>query len=40
MGEVRHGFEASLVVWNRDLFSLASYPSLVVAEGEVFHDSR
>ncbi len=40
IGEIRHGFKASLVAWNRDLFSFASYPRLVVAEAEVIHDSR
>lgn len=40
IGEVRQGFKASLVVWSGDPFSLASYPTLVVAEGDVVHESR
>jgi imidazolonepropionase-like amidohydrolase len=40
IGEVRQGFKASLVVWSGDPFSLASYPTLFVAEGEAVHDSR
>jgi imidazolonepropionase-like amidohydrolase len=40
IGEVRKGFKASLVVWGGDPFSLTSYLTLVVAEGEVVHDSE
>jgi imidazolonepropionase-like amidohydrolase len=40
IGEVRQGYKASLVVWSGDPFSLASYPTLFVAEGEAVHDSR
>jgi imidazolonepropionase-like amidohydrolase len=40
IGEVREGFKASLVVWSGDPFSLASHPTLVVAEGDVVHESR
>lgn len=32
--------KASLVVWSGDPFSLASYPTLILAEGEVVHESR
>jgi imidazolonepropionase-like amidohydrolase len=39
IGEVRQGFKASLVVWSGDPFSLASYPTLVVAEGDIVHES-
>lgn len=40
IGEVRQGFKASFVVWSGDPFSLASYLALVVAEGELVHESR
>jgi imidazolonepropionase-like amidohydrolase len=40
IGEVRQGFKAFLVVWSGDPFSLASYPTLVVAEGDIVHESR
>ena len=40
IGEVRQGFKASFVVWSGDPFSLASYPALVIAEGNVVHESR
>ncbi len=38
--EVRYASKASLVVWSGDPFSLASYPTLVVAEGDVVRESR
>jgi imidazolonepropionase-like amidohydrolase len=40
IGKVRQGFKASLVVWSGDPFSLASCLALVVAEGDVVHESR
>jgi imidazolonepropionase-like amidohydrolase len=40
IGEVRQGFKASLVVWSVDPFSLASYLALVVAGGDLVHESR
>ena len=40
IGEVRQGFKASFVVWSGDPFSLASYLALVVAGGDLVHESR
>ncbi len=35
LGSVEKGKTASIVVWNRDPLSLAAFPSMVMAEGEV-----
>ncbi len=35
LGSIEKGKTASIVVWNRDPFSLAAFPSMVMAEGEV-----
>ncbi len=35
VGEIKPGMLASLVVWNKDLFHLAAFPSLVIAEGQI-----
>ncbi len=35
IGEIKPGMLASLVVWNKDLFHLSAFPSLVVAEGKI-----
>ncbi len=39
IGEIKQGFKASLVVWSGDPFSLTSHPTMVVAEGEIVHES-
>ncbi len=37
LGQIKHGFNASLVVWNGDPFSLTSYPVMSIAEGKIVY---
>ena len=40
IGQIKPGFEASMVVWNGDPFSLSSHPVLVIGEGRTVYDER
>jgi imidazolonepropionase-like amidohydrolase len=40
MGSIEKGKWASMVVWNRDPFSLDSYPIQVIGEGKVVYEEK
>jgi hypothetical protein len=39
IGEIKQDFKASLGVRSKDPISLAPYPTIVVAEGNIVHES-
>ncbi|MGD1836833.1 MAG: amidohydrolase family protein [Nitrososphaeraceae archaeon] len=38
IGQIRPGYKASMIMWNREPFSLTSYPKLVLAEGKTVYE--
>lgn len=39
IGKIRKGALASLLVWNDEIFSLESYPTMVIGEGKVLYET-
>ena len=38
LGQIKPRYKASMILWNRDPFSLTSYPKVVVAEGKIVYE--
>ncbi len=39
IGKIRKGALASLLVWNDEIFSLESYPTMVIGEGKILYET-
>ncbi len=40
LGTLEKGKWASMIIWNGDLFSLESYPTIIIGEGEILHEEK
>jgi imidazolonepropionase-like amidohydrolase len=37
LGQIKHGFKSSFVIWNGDPFSITNYPVMSIAEGKIVY---
>lgn len=40
LGTLEKGKWASMIIWNGDLFSLESYPTIIIGEGKILHEEK